>query len=512
MKSRFFLRATSLCHAVIFLLLSTGIVSSEAQTVSHEVVAYTGDAVPGLSGAQFTNLEFATISPDGRLILQGYMSGSGVTSANNRAIWSSAPGAAPSVLVARKGATGPNSAIYENFGSPRIATGGKVGFLASNQNMAQVTSLICVGGTPGALSTVVATTLDLPGTALKAQVPTTEGVAASGELLVHSLLSDLSSNGLWRGVPGNLSKIAVTGDSAPGLGGTTFMGATVGNMSGNGTVTFLGSLSGDAAFNQSIWKGTPGALSLVLREGSTVLAGETVTSMERPAVNDAGVVTFVATTTTGGKGLWMSTPTGPQRLVAEGQAVPGQSGWTFSDFDLPSINASGAIAFEADLKNGPATVRSLWLREVSGSLHQIVRVGATLPSRTGSATVTSLSLSPYALADDGTVTFIAVQGANWGLFRSRVISAAPPVVRLSSSVFRTTSSKVLIRGTVSSSSSISRVLVRPAAAKTATAARGTTKWSAKVRVPEGRSKVFIQAIAADGSRSKIVTAKVVREK
>lgn len=484
----------------------------KAQTVSHEVVTYGGDAVPGLNGAQFTSLEFATMSPDGRLILQAYMTGSGVTTANNRAIWSSAPGAAPSVLVARKGATGPSSSIYENFGSPRIASGGRVGFTASNQNMAQVTSLICVGGIPGALSSVVSTTLSLPGTALTTQIPTTEGVSQAGELLTYVVLSDLSSNGLWRGLPGNLSKIATTGDAAPGLASTTFTGASMGNMSGNGTVTFVGSLSGDAAFNQSIWKGVPGALTLVLREGSTVLAGETVSSMSRPAVNDAGTVAFVATTVAGGKGLWISSATGPQRLVAEGQAVPGMAGWTFSDFDLPSINTSGQIAFEADIKNGPVTVQSLWLREVSGSLRQIVRVGETLPTRTGSAAVTALSLSPYALADDGSVAFIAVQGAGAGLFRSRVTVASPPVVRLSASVFRTTSAKVLIRGTVSSSAPVSRVVVRPASAKTYSAARGIAKWSAKVRVPEGRSKVFIQAIAADGSRSKIVTAKVLREK
>ena len=279
--------------------------------MSHEVVTYTGDAVPGLSGVQFTSLEFATISPDGRLILQGYMSGSGVIAANNRAIWSSTPGNAPGLLVARKGGAGPSSSIYENFGSPRIAAGGRVGFLVSNQNMAQVTTLLGVGGTPGALSTVVATTLTLPGAALAVQVPTMEGVAQSGDLLVGALLSDFSSNGLWRGVPGNLSKIATSGDAAPGLAATTFTGTSMGNMSGNGTVTFLGSLSGDPAFNQSIWRGVPGALSLVLREGSTVLAGETVSSMGRPAVNDAGVVAFVATTTPNGKGLWISSATGP---------------------------------------------------------------------------------------------------------------------------------------------------------------------------------------------------------
>jgi hypothetical protein len=497
----------------LILALAVGVAApARSQTVAHEILAFTGDTVPGIPTAQYTNLENATTSADGRVILQSYMSGPGINSGNNRAFWTSAPGGAPATMVARSGDTGPSSAIYAGFNYPRIAPGGKVGFLASNSNMAQVSSLICVAGDPGALSTVAYTTMSPPGAAKKIAVPVTEAVASSGALLVSALLEGLTSSGIWRGVPGNLTKIATTGDAAPGLPGVTFTSATISNMSGNGTVAFLGNLSGDLAFNESVWRWTPESMSLVIRKGSTVLGGEVVTQLGRPAVNDAGAVVFLATTSTGGKGLWISSPSGAQRLVAEGQAAPGLEGWSFSSFEMPSINAGGQVAFEATLKNGLATQKSLWLRKADGSLHLLARVDGTLPTRTAPGTVSSLYTGSYALSDDGRVVFIAQVGSQFGLYRAGIPLAAktPPVVRLSGKVFRTTTSHALVRGTVSSSSPVSRVMVRPAAAKTYAKARGTTKWSARVRVPPGRSKAFVQAVGTDGIRSKIVTARILR--
>lgn len=67
MKLRFTFRALFPYHVAIVLSLSVCADPSGAQTVSHEVVTYSGDAVPGLSGVQFTTLDFATMSPDGRL-------------------------------------------------------------------------------------------------------------------------------------------------------------------------------------------------------------------------------------------------------------------------------------------------------------------------------------------------------------------------------------------------------------------------------------------------------------
>lgn len=496
------------------LLFSLSLASSTmAQSITHDVVAFTGDAIPGFASAQYTTLEGSSTSADGRIILQGYMSGAGITSANNRALWSSAPGAAPSTLVARLGDTGPSASIYSSFGSPRIASGGKVGFLGSNGNMAQVSTLLSIAGDPGSLATVVGTTMNLPGTSKTVAVPVTEAVSSTGSLLVSALLEGLSDSGLWRGTPGNLTKIATTGDAAPGLPGIHFTSATVSGMSNNGTVAFMASLSGDSAFNQSIWRWTPDGMTLILRKGSTVLAGEVVTHLGRPAVNDAGTVAFLATTSAG-RGLWINSSAGVQRLVAEGQAAPGLTGWTFSDFERHSINTSGQIAFESTLKNGLMTQRSFWLRQTNGTLLLLAREGGTLPSRTTAGTVSQLLTGFYSLADNGSVVFIARLGTDYGLYRARIVAPAkvPPVVKLSAKLFRTTSLRARLRGTASSSTPLSRVMVRPAAAKNYTKATGTGKWSIRVKVPKGRSKAYVQAIAKDGTRSKVVAARILRTK
>ena len=195
-------------------------------------------------------------------------------------------------------------------------------------------------------------------------------------------------------------------------------------------------------------------------------------------------------------------------MAATGDGLPGLPTAQFTILENVTTAPNGRITLQAYM-SGPGI--SFWLRDTAGGLHLPGRIGGVLPTRGAPGTVTNLQTDQYALSDDGTAVFIAHIGSNRFLYRAR-IATPPPVVRLSSAVFRTSSPKVVVRGTVSSSSAVSRVLVRPAAAKQSTTAKGTNSWSARVNVPEGRSKVYVQAIATNGSRSKIVTARVQRTK
>ncbi len=494
------------------------------QTLTHEILAFSGDATPGVPGAAFSSLEKVAVAPDGRILLQSYLAGPGVQATNNRGLWTSAANSAPSALLARLGANGPSGSVFGSMGDPRIASGGKVGFCVTNSNPNQGSSFLAVGGVAGNLSIVASGGMTAPGASPETfAVLRLAGVSGTGQLGLTGLLDVNYHSGVWRGTAGDLVKVAAPGDAAPGLAGTTFLNAVCHGISPNGTVALVGTLSGSAAFKTSIWKGTPGNLSLVLREGSTVLSGEIVTEIDEPVVNDAGTVVFLATTSTTAKSLWSSSPTGPRRLVSAGQTVPGSSpARTFATFGDLSINASGQIAFYAELSGNPGTAASFWRLDPDGALHRLAQSGQTLPTRSGTGTLTSLVTDSTALADDGSAVFIATSGASHGLYRARLVPAAgpstppapltAPKVRLPKKIFRTTTARVRLRGTVLSSAPVSHVLYRTSPSKRVLRAVGTTTWRARPAVPKGRSKVFVHALTVDGRASNPVVARVLRTK
>lgn len=410
-------------------LLASAALPALSQTVSHQVVAFTGDSVPGVPSGTFALMEHISSSRDGRIVLQATVDGPGVTSANNVGVWTVPSQQASIQPVARKGAPAPWGSVYQTFGFPRIGSGGHVSFLSDNGGVGDAT-LFGIAGQPDALGALVFNGLAAPGKSpRKFLVFTIESVNPSGSATVEALLSDYSTKGLWAGVAGNLKKVAATGDPAPGLpGGTTFVGVDGSSINANGVVAFHATLSGNANFSGSLWRGQPGAVLPVLRVGHVLPSGEAVTSVSSPMVNDAGLLAFRAGTTGVADAIWTTSPTGFQRHLAVGQTAPLAGGQrTFGTFDTLSLNQPGQIAFEATLSGDPSTAQTLWRRDVDGTLVLVAQTGMTLPTRSGSAQLSQIHVDKHCLADNGDIVFRARfgsgAGATWGVYRAVV---SPP--------------------------------------------------------------------------------------
>jgi hypothetical protein len=113
----------------------------------------------------------------------------------------------------------------------------------------------------------------------------------------------------------------------------------------------------------------------VAREGFLDTVGSPFTrKFEEPAVNGSGTVVFKGRNKNGIRGLYLyRNPGADERIAFDGSAAPGGS--TFKQFDSPSINDAGTIAFFGDLDVGQGV-----FRHAAGVLSALVRSGDTSPS------------------------------------------------------------------------------------------------------------------------------------
>lgn len=102
-------------------------------------------------------------------------------------------------------------------------------------------------------------------------------------------------------------------------------------------------------------------------------------------------------------------------LVLTGQPAPGTNGGRFSTFSFPSINASGAIAFQANISGG-STKSAIFVSSPRGGISPVVLQGQAAPGTGGKE---FFGFSEPVLNDNGAVAFrakIGVEIGNEGVF------------------------------------------------------------------------------------------------
>jgi hypothetical protein len=332
---------------------------------SANVVAYAGEGVPGLPGVTFSTsdlLGFASIDDSGVVIFRSRLLGTGVTAANDRALF--------------HGTNYGNLAVIARCGDP-------------------------VPGLPG---------LTIAGNGLGGS----PRIASNGLALWHCRMTGTgvttaNDTAMLVGTPGNFALAVREGDPAPGTSGATF-GGDMNNPSHqqvafqeNGRLHFLSAtLGGDTTANNNagMWSGMPGALVLVQRKGDPVVNGTVIGSMGLGQMNDAGQVLFTdfLSTTVGSPPataasdltLWVYTPgSAPVLIAREGDPAPGVPGATLNSnsndnlFTLGlgpnAFNNSGQGITQSELKGGGVTVgvddRMLYQVSSSG-LTPLIRRGS----------------------------------------------------------------------------------------------------------------------------------------
>jgi hypothetical protein len=329
------------------------------------MVARMSGPAPGLPGLSLINSagtlglgSQAVISPSGGYKLwSSYLSGAGVTSANDTALFRSSPGG--SLLIAREG-------------NPAPGTAGAVfsGDFKSQYQFNQVNR---------------------------------NGTVLFQSSLAGGDVTGANGGAIFTGTPGALSIVRRLGD--PVLPGVTAVGmGSIQQMDNNGRVLYDVTLAGagvTAANDRSLWFYTPGSGStLLVREGSpapgtagatfgnpanTWLPGCSPTSLTR-----GGKYEFASDLTGGDvtpgfndSALYVGSVGGGVTMIARaGQPAPGTDAFFrgFSPY-YSLVNDAGDVAFQATLNGGTADATNdsgIWIWR-SGTLSLVVRSGAPVP-------------------------------------------------------------------------------------------------------------------------------------
>lgn len=237
-------------------------------------------------------------------------------------------------------------------------------------------------------------------TSVSAAVPSLATLPAYG--VWHYRLKILLGNGVYFGPdltfsqswPGT-SAVVVTSDTVPGVAGATFSSFGTPAVNSYGDVAFHSTISGagaTASNNSLVWVESDPNSYLVTRTGTQAPNGAgLVSSLDDPALNSQGAVSFLARTGTT-TGLWAST-SGSLRLLARTQTdnqVPGLAFGQFSSFSTVALPDAGGLIFQAGLTlhfGGVALSnnKGLWKADSEGQLSTAMRTGEHdfIPTDTG---------------------------------------------------------------------------------------------------------------------------------
>jgi len=318
----------------------TGIYVRRPGAGDFEVVIREGATTPDNPGQVFGQATLSRLNNNGQLLSVAGLSGAGISSANNQALYSGSS-TASLVRLVQTGSPAPGLANGINLASfdTQNLTLNKAGAYAFRATLA--------GGTAG-------------------QVTTANDTA----LFVGSMAN-----------PGSLALVAAEGAPAPiaGAGNVNFSGTFGYGLTGNGTVVFTSDLTNRSFLNNSgIFAGTsPGDLRTIAVEGQAApgsVAGATFYSdltsqsaFSGVSVNSVGQVVFVATLKVPGlpvsptqKGLYVYDPVqGIVPLAVTGGTVDvGGTARAITDIAIgrtangedgqgAAFNANGTVVFQA---------------------------------------------------------------------------------------------------------------------------------------------------------------------
>lgn len=345
-------------------------------------VALGGQQAPGaVPGVTWNSFDGHVGVAGGQTAFLSAVQGPGVSSSNDRGIWTTGPSG--DFLLAREGSQAgdlPAGVSYDRvdfgfysvmnaqgttaFGATLTGTG-----VSSSNNF-----IVQTGNASGVVTTLAREGDAAPGTAMVFSNIEAPVISDTGSLAFRANLDSSSTTSIYRGAPGAIQPVVVEGDAAPGTGGLIFNDGPFNNQSmayvsinANDAVTFPALLqdTGTGDITRSVWRDTlGGGLEVVAKQGDIAPGTEVDTeffAFFRSVLNDSDEVVFTANLTgpqvTGatGSGMWKGTPGSAELLVRSGDQVPGQApGVTFSnasDF-RPLLNDAGQVVFQDGFNGG----------------------------------------------------------------------------------------------------------------------------------------------------------------
>jgi hypothetical protein len=385
-----------------------------------------GDPAPGLPGLTLNTATLQgigsgyRISPVGHVLFGSSLSGAGVTTANDTALFGGLPGSL--TVYAREGDPAPGTTgatMNTGFNSPsQQQTGmngqGRILFqtsLTGGDVSGTTNNAAWYTGLPGALEIVHRKGDPVSGGTISSALGFISQMNKSGQVLYDlSLSTTAGATPATAGTdktamiytPGAGSAVLVReGDGAPGTVGATFSNATntwslsIGAAAFNesGTALLVSDLFGGDVVGTTNDRGlfllNTSGNQLAVRRGDAApgVAGATLDVFNNSSINlnRSNQIAFQCTllgavTTNDDSGIWAGTPGALQLVVREGDPAPGTAGCTFgSPFALSMLyNDSNQVLFNIPLIGGDAvagTDQALYAWDPALGLTLMIRAG-----------------------------------------------------------------------------------------------------------------------------------------
>jgi hypothetical protein len=170
-----------------------------------------------------------------------------------------------------------------------------------------------------------------------------------------------ASTGVFLARAGADVALVLEGDAAPGSGGVfaaSANGFSVHHLDESGTAAFRGDVVGGSVAS-GLWLATPGAELALVLAGASAPGGGSYADFDAPSQDAAGSVAFPASVTggpaPGGLFLEHAGPGPGAALLLVGDTAPGTDGGQFADFLYPVLNVEGQVAFLSNVSGGAAT-------------------------------------------------------------------------------------------------------------------------------------------------------------
>ena len=284
-------------------------------------------------------------------------------------IWAGSPGSLALIALVGEPAPGLPGRTFRVFNQPYIDEAGNVLFGAGLDDYTQ--SLWHSG--PNGLTVLMARGLPAPGLPLHSYYHMSDrnySLDPQGHVLFTAEVSDSVGNrmkGVWTGAPDNLELLVVQGDTAPELG-VPFTDVFGIQSRSDGAALVVGAIQSN--HTEGLWIGVPGNLTLVpeVRRGDPAPGtGLAFRSIGSPSMNESGRVVFYGPLEASiyeDSAIWTNANGNLELIAREGDVAPGTDGEIFrrsipssNPFLIPSIGTDGAVVFEADVFGG----EGLWV-------------------------------------------------------------------------------------------------------------------------------------------------------
>ena len=419
---------------------------------TYQTVALSGRPAPGAgAGVNYASFGTPALNDAGQVAYFAFLTGTGVTGANDSAIF--AGGFAAPRLVAREGSAAPGAGAgvnYSGFSTPALSDAGQVAYFAG---------LTGTGVTGANDETIYAGDFATP------QLVAREGSAAPGAAagVNYSFLNPPALNDAGQvayltfltgaGTTANDSAIFAGGFAAPRLvaregsaapgtpAGVNYSSFDTPALNDAGQVAYRAVLTGTgvtSANNTAIYAGGLASPQLVAREGNAAPgagAGVNYSFFLTPVLSDAGQVAYLTILTGSGVtaanegAIYAGGPAAPQLVARAGNAAPGAgAGVNYSFLDTPALNDAGLVAYRAGLTGTGVTGANRDAIFAGGlaAPQLVARTGDAAPG--AGAGVNYSSFSTPVLSDAGQVAYLTtltgtgVTDANdFGLFAADLL-------------------------------------------------------------------------------------------